>query len=172
MTMQLISTVAVDGSASATFSSIPATFTDLMITCSLRDNGTGTNHYFTLTFNGSTADYSGINLYGNGSSADWSSGGSGTLERFVTGSGATANTFSSIQIYVPNYASSSQKPYSYEGVSENNSSAVFLTIGTGLWANTSAISSFTIQTNSGSFVVGSTVSIYGITKGSGGATVA
>lgn len=172
MTMKLISVTEISGSVSATFSSIPSIYTDLMILCSLRDNGAGAYHNLYLKFNGSAANYSNMHLYGNGSAADWSSSASEYLGNIVTGNSSTANTFSNIQIYVPDYATSKQKPFSYNGVTENNSSAAFFAFGSSLWANTAAINSFTIGNNSDAFSTGSTVSIYGITKGSGGASVA
>lgn len=172
MTMTLITTVNPDSVTTVTVSSIPSSFTDLLILASLRDDGSGTNHYLSLKFNGGATSYVSKNLWGNGGSADWSSSANEYLEQFVTGAGATANTFSNIQIYVPNYALSNQKSFNYDGVSETNSASAWQTIGAGLWENTSAITSFTLGNNSGSFVSGSVVSVYGITKGSGGATVA
>ena len=59
---------------------------------------------------------------------------------------------------------------SVDAVGENNATQAFQIISAGLWANTAAITSIQLipQSGGGTFVADSTVSLYGITKGSDG----
>jgi hypothetical protein len=81
----------------------------------------------------------------------------------ITANTATANTYGSQEIYIPNYRSSSQKSVSYDGVSENNSSSGnFLVLEAGLWQDTGAITSLVFRCDVGNLMAGSTFSLYGI----------
>jgi hypothetical protein len=88
------------------------------------------------------------------------------------GNTATSNTFSNSSFYISNYAGSTNKPISYDGVTETNSVNNELAITSGLFASTGAITSVKLSPIYGSqLLTGSTISVYTITKGSGGATV-
>lgn len=159
------------GASSVTFGSggtIPQTYTDLKVSFSARTNnstgGAWDNIY--ITFNGNSSGYNQILAYGydSGSTAS-ASGSSGSQFTFVYAprSAATANTFGSGELYIPNYTSSNQKSCSIDTVVENNSSSsYFLAMTAGLWTNTAAITSITITANSNSFVQYSTFYLYGI----------
>ena len=88
------------------------------------------------------------------------------------GNTATANTFNSTTFYIPNYAGSTNKSFSFDQVNENNTTAANQVLGSVLWSNTAAITSISLTSPGYNFVQYSTASLYGITKGSGGATVA
>ena len=161
--MQLVSTVTVGagGAASIEFTSIPQTGTDLLLVYSLRaDSGADTPQ---ISINGSTTGFSNRYLLGTGSSAV-----SGTINgRFVGVNAintATANTFGNSATYFPNYTSSSNKTWSGEGVNENNATAATQLLVAGVWANTAAITSLTLNLSSGNFVQHSSASLYIITK--------
>lgn len=174
--MQLIQTVTVGsgGAASITFSSIPQTFTDLLIVQSARstgDFGFGTWQHIRYKLNDSTSNYSGRYLDGNGSSA-----GSSTESKLLVranDSGSTANSFGNAQVYIPNYTASTNKSYSVDVVTESNETSSLQYIGAGLWSDTTAISSIVIDGDGlGNLAQYSSWSLYGITKGSsGGVTV-
>ena len=174
--MQLIQTVTVPSTqATIELLSIPATFTDLKIVISGRSTADEAGLYafdnLSLLPNGSSSNISVRNLLtlvGNGvfSNTDTTlSGGA------ATGVGATSSTFSSVEIYMPNYRSANNKSWSYDAVTESNGTFAYLAIGAGLWSQTTAISSLTLDLKNGSFVQHSSVSIYGITAGSDGTTV-
>ena len=74
---------------------------------------------------------------------------------------ATANTFASLQVYVSNYASTSNKSVSIDKVTEENSSSSYSQIQAGSYATSSAISS--IQFLMSNFAQYSTASLYKIT---------
>lgn len=168
-TMTLISTATVGsgGATSITFSSIPSTYTDLCLKVSLRKDSNYTRRILQLTFNGVTSGYLDRALYGNGTSAasDTNLGGTAAIAIVdVPAALATSNTFSNIEIYIPNYTSSNSKLISVDGAGEDNSATnPLLGITAGLSNITSAISSINLYTDQGgNFVQYSTASLYGI----------
>jgi hypothetical protein len=150
--------------ASIEFTSIPQTFTDLVLVTSLRAS-TATNDAG-LIINGSNENQSQKQLQGTGSAVSSSAY---TFDIFlICSSGDTANTFSNSTHYFPNYTDSNNKSFSVDSVSENNATQAFQRIIAGLNSSTAAITSISMYPASGNFVVGSTVSLYGILKGSDG----
>ena len=157
------------GSAAATisFTSIPGTYTDLLIMGSLRNSAADTNTDTVLTFNSNTANYSARRLAGNGSSASSDTQGATNGYYFaLTGEGTnwTASTFSNGSIYIPNYTSSNNKSISTDAVAENNGTAASAQLAAGLWSNSAAITSITLTSGNGNFVQYSTATLYGIKK--------
>lgn len=173
MTMTLISTVTVTGAdaASIDLSSLPGTYTDLLFLASIRSSRSGaSDDDARIRFNGSTTSYSTRILRGNGASASSTTSTDITIGLISTAI-TTSNTFANCAVYVPNYAGSTNKSVSADGVGENNATTAWQMLGAGLWSNTAAITSASISAVNGNLVTGSSVSVYGITKGSGGATV-
>jgi hypothetical protein len=172
--MTLISTTTLgSNAANIEFTSIPGTYTDLYLVMSLRSDRSGaTTEIVGMTFNGSTSSRTGRNLEGNGSSV-YTNSLTDLRAGVATGSTATSNTFGNSSCYIPNYAGSTNKSFSSDGVSENNGSNVTLSINAHLWSNTAAITSIQLYPLAGGTVwlTGSIASIYGVLKGSGGATV-
>lgn len=161
------------GSSAATinFSSIPATFTDLVLVYAGRTDRAATVDGVAITFNGSTTGYSERVLYGTGSSVA-SETDTAYPYGYSTSNTATANTFGSMTFYMPNYAGSTNKSISIDCVGENNATQTFQSLTAGLWSNTSAIISLALQPKYGSnFMTNSSAYLYGILKGSGGASV-
>jgi hypothetical protein len=81
---------------------------------------------------------------------------------------ATANIFGNTQLYIPNYTGSTNKTYSSDAVAENNATLTYSNILAGLWSNTAVISSLSITSEATTFAIGSTISLYGVLKGSDG----
>lgn len=163
-------TVGAGGAANISFTGIVGTFTDLICVVSLRSGGANT----LVTFNGDTgANYTYKYLRGTGSAASSNgfSGNANLQQVQSTSSGDTASTFSNGLIYIPNYSGSNAKSVSFDAVTENNAAAAFQQIESGLWSGTAAITTITITPSSGTFDQYSTAYLYGLTKGSGGATV-
>ena len=166
-TYTLISSQVLGSSAaSVTFSSIPSTYKDLVIRYSARLDAATTASR--LSFNGDSAtNYSDTAIYGNGSSASSTLDSSQTYIRpyaSTDSSAMTTNTFASAELYIPNYAASTNKPLSNFGVTEDNSTstAVIIAATAALWRNTSAITSITFTANTGNYVSGSSFYLYGI----------
>jgi hypothetical protein len=168
-TLNLIAkqTVGSGGAASVTFSSIPQTYTDLKLVVSIRGTRSATTEGLLLSFNGSGSSFSTRLLGGSGSSTF-----SSTYTRGYTGdvdaANATANTFGSGDIYIPNYTSANYKSFSTDVVQEDNSSTAYAEMFAGLWSNTAAITSLTIATDTGgqTWAEFSTFYLYGISSSS------
>ena len=168
MSMTLIEHIEVDGTApsSITFSSIPQTYTDLYLVSSVRS--TTSNLTFEINPNGSTTNKTRIVLQGSGSSVV--SGTSLSLDALSNSSAFTANTFASSSIYIPNYTGSSNKSFSFESVTETNGNPSYQRIMSGLWSDTTAISSLQCAASAGNLAQYSSFTLYGITAGSDGTT--
>jgi hypothetical protein len=156
--------------AAIEFTSIPQTYTDLLILMSMRNSEAEGSGY--IEFNLTASGYSRLRISGNGTGA---ASNTNITDYIIGRSDYTANTFSNSTIYIPNYTSSNNKTYSVETVNENNATAISMHLVAGLWANTNAITSFKLTpqpVTTPNFITDSTVSLYGITKGSsGGVTV-
>ena len=148
------------------FDNIPQGYTDLKLVISARSSRASfTYDGFTLTFNGSSSGYSGRWIRGNGSSA---SSGTSPYTAYiddilgVVGASATSNTFSNMEIYIPNYTSSNYKSVSVDGVTENNAAGALMMMTAGLWSNSAAITSITLTPASGNIATNSTFTLYGV----------
>jgi len=167
MTMTLVSTATVGagGAASIEWTGIPATGTDLLIVTSLRSTG---NSVARLTFNATGTTYTERILQGDGGTA--SSFTETNFAGHIVPSTHTASTFGNSTIYIPNYAGSTAKSFSIDSVSENNATTAYQNLIAGSWNGTGSITSISITASN--LAQYSTASLYTITKGSGGATVA
>jgi hypothetical protein len=162
-------TVGAGGTSSIDFSSIPSTYTDLVIYHSCRINDASNAADMNIQFNADTgANYSFRRLTGDGSAAASSSGSSNALFYLAglgTGTTATANTFGNTMVYIPNYTLSNQKSGSYDGTSENNGTAGFDHLGAVIYTGTSAITAIKLRAYSGNTILQySTATLYGILK--------
>lgn len=150
--------------ASVTFANIPQTgYTDLKIVVSARGANSNPYCYVSMGFNGVTTNQTARGLNGTASSA--SSFSTTNFQFFVNGNTSTASTFSNNEFYIPNYAGSTNKSVSLDGVFESNSTSAdnnYLQFMADLWSSTAAITSVTFTGVTGSFVAGSTFSLYGI----------
>lgn len=152
--------------ANVVFNSIPQTYTDLILRLSTRETPAAPTTTFYLKFNALTTGYSDTYVSTASGTPPFSArntGGSSFEIGADPGSTATANTFSSVEIYIPNYAGSTNKPISAFSVSENNSSTngnSDIRMDASLLSNTAAITSITVM--GANFVSGSSFYLYGI----------
>lgn len=173
MTYTLIAHTELTGTqATIVFSSIPATFTDLLLVTSLRDSTTGNpaGNFYRIAFNGGATQTSTRFLQNNLAGAS-SSGSIAGLAGISTQADTTSNTFANDSIYIPNYRVATAKTYSIDSVTENNATNAYQTLVAGHWNVTDAINSITLTPSSGSFVQFSSATLYGITSGSSGGVV-
>jgi hypothetical protein len=156
-------TVGSGGVASVTFSSIPATYTDLLVKASWRDAQAQIYGGLFYYFNGLTTNRTNKYLEGNGASAVSGSAGSNTKMYVGSGDGAsaTANTFANGEIYIPNYAGSNNKSSSADGVGENNGTTAYANLNANLWSSTAAITDITFVGDT-TLLQYSTFYLYGI----------
>lgn len=160
------STTLGSSAASFTFSSIPSGYTDLCLKVSARGDATTVN-YFRVTFNGdSSTIYSDTEIQADGTTGGIASGRDTNSTRLnfigLESNGYTANTFSSAEMYFPNYTSTTSKPSSYFGVMENNATTAYMGVDAGLYRNSIALTSVTLTPASGNFAASSTFTLYGL----------
>jgi hypothetical protein len=156
-------TVGSGGAASMDFTSIPSTYTDLCVKFSTRTNRASIVDGVAISFNGSSASFSG--RYLESDSVTPYSATSTTLVGASDGTNATANTFGNGEVYIPNYAGSSYKSFSSDSVMENNATGAYQDLIAGLWSNTAAITSLSILPLVGTLLLQySTATLYGISK--------
>lgn len=160
------SNVLSSSAASVTFSAIPATYTDLVLRASARNSAAVNNAVLGLRINGlSTTIYSTVFLQGTGSAASSSLNATQTELNGNTfeGTAQTADTFTTIEFYIPNYASATNKPISGISHGENNATAALTRASANLIRSTAAITSiYLFDTGAADFVAGSSFYLYGI----------
>jgi hypothetical protein len=160
-------TVGAAGAASVTMANIPQSgYTDLKVVASVRSTKADTSDYIYFTFSGSSSYAATKILFGSGSSAgsfNWSTV-SGITGGIINAASNTASTFSSVDIYIPNYTASQYKSVSIDTVQEGNTgSGIYATMMAGLSNSNTAISTITFANESGSnFIANSTFYLYGL----------
>jgi hypothetical protein len=139
------------------FTSIPSTYTDLVLLGSLRTTKTSINDESELKLNGTAI--TGIRLYGTGAGTAADT----TPLMLPDGDNATASTFDNFSIYIPNYASTTvYKSVSIDQVMENNSSTAYAVLIAGLYSSNTAVSTIRLTALTGNYVTNSSLYLYGI----------
>jgi hypothetical protein len=161
-------TVGSGGAASIDFTSIPATYTDLLVMFSGRGDAPNTQASVTIQFNANASSYASRWVRGNGSAASSGVDTYGTDEIYigeVPAATATTSTFGNACIYIPNYTVAANKSVSIDMVSENNATQAWTYLTAGLWSNTDSITSIKLlHQGAAIFVQHSTATLYGIKK--------
>jgi len=146
-------------SATITFSSIPATYTDLRL---VFVGTTATSTIFTVRLNAdSSALYSSTYLQGDGTST---ASGRYTAQTLIYPTGSLSTIPEMITLDIFSYAGSTFKTFLLEEIGDNNGSGVVSKFVC-LYRNTSAITSVNLTALYGStntFAIGTTATLYGI----------
>jgi hypothetical protein len=167
-TFTLISavTVGAGGTTSIDFNSIPQTYTDLVIKGGARFSDiAGVSQPVSIKFNTLDTDQTWLQAYGNGSTVG--SNGSTGLGQAATANGtaSTTSSFSSFELYIPNYTGSQNKLVSTDTIVENAGTASSEIFSTTRWATSSAITSLSLVPNTtGTFAQYTTAYLYGISN--------
>lgn len=139
---------------SVTLSSIPSTYTDLILVV---NHTTSTGVGWFMRYNGDTgSNYSYTYVGGNGSAAESYRDQNLTYTRV----GNSYTTIGNTIIQIQNYSNTTTNK---THLSRTNSSSAFVAAMVGLWRNTAAINSVTLLTGTtDTFSAGSTFTLYGI----------
>ena len=155
--------------ASVSFTSLgsySSLYTDLKVVLSARtDRAYGVDALGVYYNSDTTAgNYSARQLTGTGSGTQSTSNNPFNDEGlYVVGGTATASTFGNGEIYIPNAYGSNRKSSSVDGVSENNATLAYASIGASLYNQTTAISSIHFVPITGTVIKSdSTFYLYGI----------
>jgi hypothetical protein len=140
------------------FTSIPGTYTDLVLVTSIKAATTDTNQFMRFNSDSST-NYSQTNLYGTGTSAlSFQQSSQDKINSVLSGYLVTSQN--SPGIYnIMNYSNTTTFKTM---ISRFNNSSVIAQAEVSLYRSTSAITSIEIFTTPDSFAVGSTLTLYGI----------
>ncbi len=145
------------GSAAANieFTSIPGTYTDLVLITSVKY--VSSEQGLALTFNSDTGtNYSATYLYGNGSTA---TSGRDTGNVHIPIARADDSNFWAGVTNISNYSNTT----TYKTVLSRGNSGTYVIAYVGMWRSTSAVTSLKVANLTGSnFASGSTFSLYGI----------
>lgn len=158
---EIVSQTLTSAASSVTFSSIPTSYTDLVLVCSTRSTASSGDDYAWIYLNGDTtaSNYSRTLLVGDGSSVN--SNRFANLISLTMPSASTSSGVYNVEILnFQNYKNST----TFKTVLSRNSLA---TVGTyaqvGLWRNTSIINTIQLVPYFGpNFAAGSTFALYGI----------
>ena len=156
-------TVGAGGAADIEFTSIPATYDDLVLKVSHRATVNIGIAAVLLQYNANASSYSYRRLLGDGNTAA-SATDTTSAVAIAQGANATASTFGNLEIYIPNYAGSTNKSASADNGNETNATTEYLSLYAHLWSNTAAITSVKLLLSSGNFAQYSTAVLYGIKK--------
>ena len=156
-----VSVPAGSGQFALEFSSIPQTYTDLLMVVSIRNTVNDSNA--TLYMNGFDTLTSMRILEGNGSTAS-SSTLSSTDTFPVVPSTHTSSTYANCAFYFTNYTSSGNKSFSLDGVSENNATSAIARLAAGLYTGAAITSMGMYCLGGGNVAQYSTATLYGISK--------
>jgi len=165
---KIASVIPSGSTGNVTFSSIPQTYTDLVIVVSARSAAVSQSALLTVFNNDTTTINSTTRLLGNGSSA--------TSDRFTAQnygsvynnaenfSTQTANVYAISEMYIPDYKNTTRhKNYIITGVQENGASLAGANFLAGLWRSNAAITQIAIlDANGANYTNLSTFTLYGI----------
>jgi len=160
-------TVGSGGSSTISFNSIPSTYTHLQIRAIARTTRTGSSgiDYCGIRFNSDTGtNYVYHLLYGNGTSVTAQAGTSSSI--IISGNaprdGVTASIYGANVFDILDYANTNKyKTVRTLGGADTNGAGQ-ITFSSGLWMNTSAITSITLSPESDSWKEYSHFALYGI----------
>jgi hypothetical protein len=139
--------------SSVTFSSIPSTYTDIILIQNSTGSGGAAASY--LRFNGDTAaNYSRTRLSGNGTAVSSSRD---TSTAYIASNAPNASNSTTIWNII-NYTDTT----TYQTVIYRDNSTTSVVAQVGTWRNTAAVTSLTITADAGTYAAGSTFTIYGI----------
>lgn len=164
--------VGTGSSATITFSSIPSTYQHLQIRGIAR-NATASGNYEStfFRFNGDTGNnYSGHYLIGSGSAAEsyaWTSN-AGIYGTFTTTSNALSNNMSVFIVDILDYANPNKNTtirvlngFDNNGTGASSYNQGIMGLSSGVWLNTTAVNSISINTNS-NWTTSTSFALYGI----------
>ena len=148
--------------ATVTFSSIPSTYTDLILVTSARVTGNVNSDDILVTLNSDTgSNYSALYVTGTGTSA--LSGKNTSTSKgywiYVVGANIAASTFTSDIMNLKSYSNTT----TYKSmVSRSANSSGGTAVRSALWRSTSAINSIALNCPNSNIAAGSTFTLYGI----------
>lgn len=157
----LATTTASGSTGTITFSSIPSTYTDLVLVMNFANSTAAADTR--VQFNGDTGtNYSYTYLAGSGSSASSGRSSNGTSIQFSNGPTGSTTTNETAIMQIMNYANTTTYKTALTRVNVADGAYAGVGANVGLWRSTSAITSLTFTMSTGNLTSSSTFSLYGI----------
>jgi hypothetical protein len=153
-------------SGTITFTSIPSTYKHLQLRIRARSSRAATSDFIIVQFNSDTgSNYAHHQLEGDGATA--SASGAATQANAYVGrapgtSVADTNIMGVSIVDIHDYASTTKNKTTRAAYGFDANGSGYSTLGSGLWQNTSAISTVSVKLNIGNFLTSSTIALYGI----------
>lgn len=163
--------VGAGGTPSVTFSSIPSTYKHLQIRITVRTSVAAVQDDLLMRFNGDTGNnYAGHQLFGNGSSVGNNPlGGTPPVNLmypgYISGNTSASGTYGVAIIDILDYADANKYKVFRSLNGNNNNGSGFVLLRSGLYMNTSAISTVSFTLSGANYMEYSSFALYGI-KGS------
>lgn len=159
------STTLTSATSTVTFSSIPSTYTDLILVANIRISGSG-GEGVVIRFNSDTSsNYSYTRLFASSSVvSDRGSNLTSTDGGYFPGSDSSSNLFDPGIYHIMNYSNTTTNKTVISRWNNNqNPGTTHVGLNVGLWRSTSAINSVSlIAGSSKNFVAGCSFALYGI----------
>jgi len=153
--------------ATVNFTSIPQTYTDLVLRISARGDASSLSSLLMVGFNSSSINTSCTYFYSQYSSGTVSGGRDSAATSagfgYFNGATSTSNTFGPIEIYIPNYTVSIAKQIGSTAMYENNAAQAYGWTQASFANSTAAITSINLsRLIANNFLAGSSFYLYGI----------
>jgi len=153
--------------SSYTFSSIPSTYTDLVLVLYGYGASSDGSSIICRVGNGSTDtgnNYSTTRMGGNGSASSYGRYTSAAFMRFaaLTGQSTSSSNPTSLVVNFMDYASTTAKKTVLNQISQLGGSYPGTELNANLWSSTSAINTIEIYPYLASFAAGTVITLYGI----------
>ena len=156
-------TVGSGGISNVSFVGIPQNYTHLILKVSARTTRAYLEDSMVMRFNtDSGSSYQQKVLYSDNTTNSSGVGTQTYFDFYVCGDTATANTFSSANVTILNYANSNYKATSVDSATENNATTSMFWIQAGLWNKIEPVTFISMSPNSGTWKQYSTFTLYGI----------
>ena len=161
-TLTPIATYTASGSVGTfTFSSIPQTYTDLVLIMNFANSTAAADTR--VQFNGDTGtNYSYSYLAGSGTSASSGRGTNGTSIQFSNGPIGSTTTNETAIMQIMNYSNTATYKSTLTRVNVADGAYAGVGANVGLWRSTSAITSLTFAMSTGNLTSSSTFTLYGV----------
>jgi hypothetical protein len=168
--LESIATVTLSSAASnIEFTSIPSTYQHLQVRMLGRTNRADTFDYFQVQLNGDTAsNYASHQLWGDGASAQASARTTSDNNQdmrlvYALGASAGSSRFAAMILDVLDYGSTTKNKTARAFIGGDNNGSGAVSIISGLWLSTSAVTSLKVYPISGnSWVQYTTAALYGV----------
>jgi hypothetical protein len=154
-----LATVTLGSAASSvTFSSIPATYRDLVLVESFQHTTTGSQSL--MKFGDTSTNYSMVTMRGNGSAANSATfSGDGNIGTSPGNTNNTANVQLTCVRHIMDYSATDKHKTILQRFSDTSQHTIAVA---GRWANTSTITTIGLSNLSGNYAAGSSFALYGI----------